>query len=436
MGLTLAVLGTERSLADWGIDTSSASLVLHTWQADEFTFSIPVASAFAARRFAYNTPITLQLDGTRIFIGKIRRRPWSANTAERHKYVAKNFWDDLESLIYEQQRAIVDEAFESLGLVATTQVVFGRDTATGIKMNTDAQMLALLTFAVIKGIGLGMDFVFTGLTAPWEQANDVSVASGLRREAAWQPDLLARTEYGSGVPVFRLRRPIGMTPVNVDVTAVDSIISLELDLRDDMVPAGVVFNFLTSEIKPSTGERWQRVTTQTGGPVLDGPGVIKCTLPIAETETVPPSLAANYYAALSTVFLEGTLTLRAREISTAIKPGDLLNFVHGAPEWSGALAPVTEVVHDLGTGVTRVSFGAPTFLAASTFAALAARPKDKPPLPPVPTDAGDPSNPGDPGRGNADTGKTGGGGGPASTGTVPITHCSGGEQVTDNVQRG
>ena len=436
MPLTLAKNGIERSLADWGIDTETPSLTLRGFSADEFGFSMAVADAFAPRTFVYGDDIVLRKDGVVLFRGKLRRRPVFGGPQERQRYIAYNYWYELEQLIYEQRRSVIGLDFISLNLVATTQVVFGRDTSNGAKVSTQQEMANLAYFGSTNGVAMSFDLAFTGLVAPFEQSNDVTVASGLRRMAAWQPDLLARTEYAYDPPALRIRRPLSADVKIVDLTAAALLLAVECERRDDMAPRGVVFNFLTSVTDPATGLSYTRVTTQQGGPAATGPRVIKATLPIGDGETIPPNLAANYYASLSTVFLEGRLTLKGEEIDTTLRSGDILSFTHGSAEWAGSLAPVTEVVHQLGQGVTTVSFGPPTFLPASSFAALNQRLKDaQPPKPAPPDDPGDPTGPA---PGNADTGRgpAGGGvGGSASATGVPITHCVGGTQVTDYVRK-
>jgi hypothetical protein len=425
MALSMAWNGIEKSLADWGIDTTTPTLTLRGWQADEFAFTIAVADAFAIRPLTYGDDIVLLKDGVPIFIGHLRRRPVFGAGAERQKYVAYNFWYNLERLIYEQQRVVIAEDFVTAGVAATTQVVFGRNTATGAKIDTDGEMANLAAFAVLNGVAVGADFAFSGLTAPWEQANDVTVAAGLRRMAAWQPDLLARAEYQTYTAMLRLRRPSDFEVKTINLTAADLVVSLQCERRDDMRPTGVVFNFLTTESNPVTGARFIRVTQQFGGPARVGPGVIKGTISIGEAEEIPANLAANYYAAISTVFLEGTLVLTAREIDTTIRPGDILSFTNGSPEWASTLAMVNEVAHQLSNGTTTISFGPPPTLAASTLAALNQRLKDSRPPPPAP-----PKDPGNDGGGDADTG-LGNPGGPSGATSFQGEVCVGG---TDTIK--
>ncbi len=428
MAFTLVRNGIEQSLGAWGIDLSSPTLVLRSFSADEFSFEIAVQDGFTPRVFAYLDDITLKQDGVAIFVGLLKRRSVVAGNQERQRYGALNFWDEMEQLVYEQPRNVISEDFSELELVATTQVVLGRNIATGAKIDTDTQITNLVGFAAANGISVGLDLAFSGLTAPWEQTNDVTVASAIRRVAAWQIDLLARARYDVTPPRLRLRRWNGFDVIPLDLTAANLVVGLECERRDDLRPNGVVFNFLTTVTGPD-GVSYTVVTTQTGGPYSSGPRVIKATIPIGLGEDIPPNLASNYYAACSVIFLEGKLTLKSEECSTVLKPGDLINFVNGSTEWDSTFGPVKEVTHQLGSGVSVISFGPPSFLSASTFAALNRRLKDsRPPIPPPPGD------PGNDGGGNSDTG-IGNTGGPGGSTGVTITHCEGGEQVTDFVKK-
>lgn len=428
MGVTLSRNGIEKGLDAWGIDLTSPTLTLRSWNADELTFEMAMQDSFGAREFVFRDDIVLKKDGVVIFVGLLKRRSVIAGTQERQRYTALNFWDEMEQLVYEQPRNIVADDFVSLDLVATTQIVLGRDIATGAKIDTSLQISNLVAFALANGISVGLDSAFTGLTAPWEQANDVTVASAIRRMAAWQPDLLGRANYQATPPRLHLRRPNDFEVVTVDLTETTKVIGLECERRDDLRPKGVVFYFLTTEVGPDNVS-YTRVTTQTGGPYGVGPGVIKSTIPIGDGEDIPPNLAFNYYAAVSTVFLEGKLTLKGEECLTILKPGDLILFQNGSAEWDASFGPVKEVTHQFGSGVSVITFGPPSFLSASTFAALNARLKASRPPPPPP-----PKDPGNGGTGNSDTGQ-GSSGGPGSATGVPITHCVGGEQITDFVQR-
>lgn len=426
MALTMVWNGIERSLSDWGIDPATATLTLRAFSADVFSFQVNCLDAFAARTLTYGDDIVLKQDGTPIFIGHLRDRPVVAEAAERQQYTATNFWAELDALIYEQQRNVIDAEFVNLNLVATTQVLFGRNTANGAKIDTKTQIQNLLTFAAANGVTVAQDVDFTGLTAPWEQATDVSVASGLRRMMAWQPDISGRAEYGTGTPVLRLRRPNEDDVNIIDLTAANLVTSIRCKRKDEMRPNGVVIYFITTEVNAASGASYVRVTKQTGGPYQTGPYVIKATIPIGTAETIPASLAANYYASLATVFLEGQIAIKGVEISQTIKPGQLLNFTHGLAEWDSCFAPVNEVVHQLGSGVSVASFGPPPFLPASSFAALNGKLKPPPPPPTPPPDGGND------GTGDADTGR-GGAGGPTSGATFPLDTCEGGSTVPRHV---
>jgi len=428
MGFTLQRnAGAQASLTEWGIDLASATLTLRSFSADEFSFNIPVPDAFVPAKFAYGDKVTLRKDGVVIFIGKIRRRPrFGSQEAERLRYVAYNFWHDLEMLPYEQFRGIVQEDFETLDLVASTQVVLCLNVSTGAKISNEAEMLNLLSFATLAGVPVNSDFDFTEMTPMWQQCTDIMVASALRQMASWQPDLMGRCSYSTGVPTLRLRRPGTADTTNIDLTAETLLKNVEADVRDDIKVNGVVFNFITEETNTADGKTYARLTAQQGGPANAGTGVIKSTIPMASSEDIPLTAATEYYNALGTAFLEGRINTKGREISLDCKVGDLLSFTHGPAEWSGTRICVQEIQHLLGTGESVVQFGPPSFIIPN-FAELNRRAKDaRQPQPVPPPDAGDPAvNPDAPG--NILTGLTPKVG-PTSGGSQQMPVCTGGVQ--------
>lgn len=433
MSYTLQLLGSsgvsERSLTDWGIDADSAVLELNSFEADTFSFAMASPDALEEDGvFTYGATIRLRQNGVSVFVGTIRDLPiFGSSDAERQKITAYNFWHSLEAWIYQRSRRIMNEDFSVLELVATTQIILGRDPATGAKITNLQEIQNICAFA-----GLSLTAAFTGVTPPFEEATDLPLATAIRRMVAWQPDLLGRTSYVSGAPLFIISDPAHASPIAFDLTAGAPMISIEGRVRRDLVPQGVSIRFVTSEVDPATELRYARVTTDIGGVPTNGPFTMISTMTIGDGETAPIGLAASYYASLSVPFIEGSMSLRSREADLSWVPGDVLNLSNAPASWAGARVALTSVLHQLGSGVSTLNFGPPQFLPFASFAALNARAKDS-----RPPDGKAPEGPGDGSDGDAggthDTGRTGTGGSGGAPASAPITHCVEGVQQTTRV---
>ena len=424
MSLLLATAtGGARSLGDWGIDVGSAKLNLRGWQADTFSFAMTDLDSMAPSPFVYGQEIVLQKDGTVIFIGTIRDLPvLGSSQKEEQKFTAYNFWHALESWIYRQNRSIMNTEFSGLGIVATSQVIMFRDPDSGAKIDNRAEIQRLCTFAFLPS-SLG----FTGVTPPWVEATDISVATAIRRAAAWQPDLLGHVDYSSGTPVFVVTDSDTVGSFTIGTTAGTAVVSLEGRLRSDLVPLGVWINYITSAVDPSSGLRYYRVVEDLGGSPNGGPYVVINTVNIGDDEVPPVGLAARYFYSIHVPWVEGELVLQALECATNYVPGFLLNFSAGPGSWTAGRAPIIEVQHDFGTGKSTIKFGPPQILPFNSFAALFSNMKKQrpPPAPPEPTGPGV--------TGGFSTGKAPAGSGGGAGSTAPIDHCSGGTQITTTV---
>jgi hypothetical protein len=363
-----------QSLADWGITTESVSLAFNSLDPDHFSFAVEESDVLADPTFAYGDLVTLYKDTTPWFIGTIRQIPAAGSAqSETNRYIAYNIWWELDHLVYEQSRYFVDVTFATLTGIDTTQVVLGQDNY-GTKITTAAQIDALIAFAVTAGVSFTGATSFTGVIPPYEEARDISVANAIKRMCSWTPDLVCRVVYSSGAPVLTFLRRSDATTYTFDLLGVSNLLSWQISARNDLVPAGVVFKFLGGIINPSDGNRYTNVTTQTAG-TTSGVGVIKSSISLAgvggdNPEAVPAGLAAAYYGALSTVFYEGELRLKAQEVGGDIRPGHRINFSNGRTAWATAQAlvqSVTEIPYD---GETIVSFGIPSFLSLADLMAL------------------------------------------------------------------
>ena len=74
-------------------------------------------------------------------------------------------------------------------------------------------------------------------------------------------------------------------------------------------------------------------------------------------EPVPVGLAQNLHDALSALQYQGRLTLVERECSGVLSVGQRLNLAGGQPEWASMHAVVSELVEEVDSGRSRLTFG-------------------------------------------------------------------------------
>src|ERR1043165_1756992 len=88
-------------------------------------------------------------------------------------------------------------------------------------------------------------------------------------------------------------------------------------------------------------------------------------------EEVPTGLASQLFASLNVLHYEGSITTIERECTGRLRPGKLLNILSGHSEWASMQAQIQEVVEDVGSGTTTVSFGPPSHLTPQDLVELA-----------------------------------------------------------------
>ena len=390
---TLIHGGVEQTLAAWGI-TSKARVVFRSGESDEFSFDVRPADILAEPPFALDDAITLKKDGVIWFVGFVREVPAAGSAkAERQSYVVKNFWDRLERLVFQQTRPIVSTDFSTTSQSATSDVILcqSADPTTGIytKVDAGAQIDLILAYAATHGVSFSASRSYTAPTPPSESARDISCAAALRRMLSWSPDVVTWVDYSSGSPVLHMHSRVYLTAIAINLASAAPE-SFQLSRRDDLVPAGVVFNLLWQEINPTDHLSYTRLTVQSAG-ATSGVGVIINTIdtPYVQdgtaSEPMPtgPALsglnfAQYFYAALATVYFDGQITFRALDVPGTIRPGNAINFTGTSRTgWATALALVQEVMEDIFSGRTEIHVGPNHQLSGKDLVALAsARSKD------------------------------------------------------------
>ncbi|MEO6004251.1 MAG: hypothetical protein ABIZ04_04585 [Opitutus sp.] len=387
---TLKVGSVTRSIAGWGIDWDSLQCRFNSWDADEVSFAMTKASVLEDPVFAYGDDVTLYKDATIWFVGKIWKPSVAANSrSEVQKYLCKNVWQQLENLQYEQQRntKVAADNFASFQQIYSTRAVLGsrlNTSAAGLtKIDTKDQMVDLLDWAIAEGLSLQYNVNFSGLTPPYEEAKDMTVAAAMRRMGAWTPDCATRFDYSTTPPTLYISRRPTATTRTIDLLAVSvgGLVEFAPMAADyDLVPSGVDVTFVGGVTNPADGVRYalyNRITS-TYLPSIDRSRLLRGTLFLAgsgtiDEEATPTALAQAYADALSELFWNTTLTFAHVECPGTYRPGNLVNLTNGQTAWATAKAIIQAVTETPAKGLTVVECGRPPMLSTGTLAELQRR---------------------------------------------------------------
>jgi hypothetical protein len=371
---------TSRTLAEWGIST--AILTTRNQDTDELLLTVAVADLFAEPPFAYGGIVQLyRPNGTRFFRGTVVMvRAVGDGQQERYRVTVQNAWWDLTRIVYQQFRAIWNTEFTLLTSAYSSHVTLGQNLY-GTKITTNTQIVDIAQYALSQSAVLfAAPTIAELIIPPLQEARDISCAEAIRRQLAYTPDAIVYFDYASAIPVMWIKRRSTLDAVSLDVSAGTIIRGLDsLTPRPDLVPAGVVFTFITQEKDPADpdGPLHPRPTVQTAGATA-GPGVIFATIELslqggAFAEPVPALLAAHYYSALLTLHWEGTLTLQEAECTGLVRVGNRVHLTNGRAGWATMGAVVQQVAEDLLAGTTQITLGPPEHLGPQDFVALMER---------------------------------------------------------------
>lgn len=447
----LSINGTSKSLTAW--DAKSVTLAKKSLAADELTFSIPVRDIMSPPAINYGDVVILMRGTEYAFIGTVLYVSSNfGSEEERLGVTCVNAWWKFERILYKQKHVVNMGTPTAPSYIMTegTKVILGQD-VWGNKQTTAAQIIQIGGFAAVAASGMSIAPSLRGdLIPPWTEARDITCSQALMRMIEYTPDSGAYMDYSTGNQILFLKQRAYMdiVPINLDGTLVVNVDGLKK--RQDMVPAGVVFTFITARRDPATDQLIPVETVQSSGNP-SGVGVIAATIELAlagstQAEQIPVNLSSLYYNALQVPCWEGTIQLKERECSITYKPGTRINLGFGRAEWASMYAIVTAVTHELDTGVTNIELGLPNYLSGSGFLDLMTRFRQSTPAGDfagtkhngdagVPTGSGgDGSKPGGTGLPNASAGQASGN--MVSGNSFPMDTCQGGNTLTKIVRGG
>lgn len=377
--------GLTKPAAEWG--AQGLIRTLNNLEVDTLTFRIPRASLYFACPFAYGGQLELYRGAVRFFSGTVQppAATGDGSSGQESWYVTvAGPWQQLQRITYQQYRVLQNSDFSDLVARYTPQVVLGQDDW-GRKVSTDFTIAQIAAYALSQASGIFViSSIDDGVIPPITDARNISTAAAIRRQLEWTPDAAAWFDYAvTPTPNLYIQRRGSMGPLAIDLEATPIRGLSSLRKRDDMVPAGVVFTFITLEENVLTSEQFPRYTDQVAG-ASAGPGVIFASFSLAnqgtaQAELIPAGLAAAYYASLLTPFWEGQLSLVEQECTGFARPGQLLNIQNGNPDWATMAAVINSVSEDLDRGITTISIGLPPTLGADDFRELMAKARNTKP---------------------------------------------------------
>lgn len=376
---TLKIAGETRTPQGWGIDDESLELKTVNFAADTLVWAMSKEDALGETPFPYGSAVEYFEDGERRFVGWVREETVVLSRAkEVLQFTCKNVWHELELTTYTQQRNTksADDGFSALIARSTTEVVLGaRFTGSTLtKIDTENQMTDLLDFAIANGLAADLQYNvdFAGITPPYQERLNITIAAAMRATAALMPDCATWFDYTTTPPTLYIRRRATETPVTIDLLGGAPLVKLPIKCLEDAIPSGIDLNVVDAVTNPADGSIYSRFTSQFAGSILTRPRVIAGTINLrglfSDNPETAPDLAADYLAALQERYYETTITLVGSD--TNYRPGNLFNFTGGRVAWETAKAIAQSVTWTPARQLQVIECGRPPMLSIGNWQEL------------------------------------------------------------------
>jgi hypothetical protein len=338
---------------------------------DELSFLADGAALDAAALFAYGDEVVLTRtvdSGSPVtwFRGRcVHVQREGKGDGERIVYRIAGPWWYFENLVF-QQIWPLDAAANSHLTSPTTYrralAIVGMASSTGLRQNTKDFISDVLGYLIGSNspavasytageLPTGFDVPFTRLDAP-------TCAEALRWICRWIPDAAAWFDYSVSPPKINLQRRSGASTLSYALTSLSEV---QVNPRPDLKIDNLLIQFVTlndsglvvlqEDKDPSgtTGKEWGSAVFTIDNNYL----------------ALPTGLAANYRAGLSVLQYAGQCVIEEEECSQAVHPGHLINITGGLSAWATMAAQVQEVVEELDSGRTAITFGPPAHIQLS-----------------------------------------------------------------------
>lgn len=332
------------------------------------TFLVKVDSISTAAPFTYGQELVLTRAAAVWFVGRVRSVAAGFNRGESvWSITVCDAWWEMEHTVYRQPAVAYNDTFSALVGYLTSRVALNQD-AWGRQLTQGEQIENAINYAIAQAPDTIVLGAVPALTAEWskEETREITVAEAVRRAAALAPTAFATRSYSaSGMTIaFAARADLTLATLDLDLgTIVEEVSGLRR--RDDLIPPGVVFDFLTSALDPDEVDVLQVTRQYAGTP--GGPGTIYASFKLGPCDTIPVGAATAYYNALTDAQWEGDITLKELECSGSVAPGNRVRLTNGQAAWATMDAVVQSVTEDLDTGRTSIELGPPDVLGLDDF---------------------------------------------------------------------
>lgn len=369
---------------------SDISRNLTTQDRDTATLIFRAADLRRGAPHSHRTPVKIFRDGIGWFAGKINLVPRSEQgSIPSLSLTIDNAWADLERLVYLRQISFVDSSKITLGTdtladyttaTQTSSLILLNQDDAGAKINTAAQITAVLNYAVAKGIALQIGTIEEGVEIAREEFRDATLAEMIRAGLRWTPDLTTWWDYSTTPPTIHIVKRRAKTALNLD-TQTTVFSSIQLTARPDLVISGASIHYLRAHNRPSfqfktldtdfagvaTGAQIHRTIELYGSRwATIGSALQK----LNDAEVLPIGVAARVLESLGDLHYEGTVAITAQDCPAGSYLGRKLNLANAAPENAAMDADIRGQTDQIRSGQTTLELGPPPQLGAADFVEL------------------------------------------------------------------
>jgi hypothetical protein len=238
---TIVCNGTEKTLANWGLNNVRRKLV--SQGQDELTFRADGSPADATPLFtAFGPTVTLYRNrtqntdgtfsgGTPWFSGIVTQIPRAgAPDSESMRYKVAGPWWYLDNMVFMQPYQNVFLGLSSgtpqYGVQNSSHLFLNQSGIAGLvsRITTGAQIIAALQWALLPFTSVSapppfqIGTITPALDVPIDEVRDITCAEVIHKMLRWSPDAVAWFDYTTTPPTFNCLRRADMSTVNIDVS--------------------------------------------------------------------------------------------------------------------------------------------------------------------------------------------------------------------------
>lgn len=256
---------SEQSLEAWGV--SGVVVARSNQNADTLRFLQPATAFDGEPLFAFDDTLALKRSGAKTFVGRRAEvRRVGQDGREYMEYLVVGPWSWLEQIVYQQVWKSTNGVDDTLVEERRSRIIVGQD-KDGNKIDTNAEMSAALQWAIDNGAALAIGTVDAGVTIPYQELVDVTVAELIRACLRWSPDAAVWFDYTTTVPTIHIRRRANLAPVSLALDP-EQAKSIEIRSREDLRVPAVSLKFVRSH--SYNGETWTTTETDKYPPAATG----------------------------------------------------------------------------------------------------------------------------------------------------------------------